>query len=500
MKEKMKEKKLTKVMKVLAILAICLISFGGFYLKENNQYKNAVKDYKIASDLTGYRQLVLEVSDAYVVLDSNGQVVGNTDNLSDESIAQNSYQKSENKVNKDEDMNINNYKKVKTIIEKRLNGLGVTNYNISFQEETGKIFLNIAENDETDHVVSNLLQVGKFQIRDSEDEEKIIIKGTDLKKSSAVYNTTESGTTVYLQLELNKQASKTFADITANEYKTLENATSESSETTGESETTAEVDVSNENTENSEEDQNNVNENESESEDSTDQEKETQKQIILEIDGNKMVTTSFDEPIKDGIIDLSMGQNSKDSKTISDSLKSTSTIAVILNSGEMPLTYKVTENQYVKQDVTSQTLKNIMYITIAILAVLFIVMIFKFKAKGFLGVISFVGFEALYLLLIRYTNVEISIESVVAIAIISLIAYIETMNLLKINEPDQELKNKEFTNEYKSFISKIIPAGIISVVFSFMSWEAIATFGMVAFWGIVLVLIYTFLITKNVVD
>ena len=72
--------------------------------------------------------------------------------------------------------------------------------------------------------------------------------------------------------------------------------------------------------------------------------------------------------------------------------------------------------------------------------------------------------------------------------------------MLKINEPDQELKNKEFTNEYKSFISKIIPAGIISVVFSFMSWEAIATFGMVAFWGIVLVLIYTFLITKNVVD
>ena len=499
----MKEKNLTKIMKVLAILAICLISFGGFYLKDNNRYKNAVKDYKIASDLTGYRQLVFEVSDANVVLDSEGNTVGNTDSFDDDTIAQNSYEKTETKVNSDEDKNLDNYKKVKSIIEKRLKGLGVTNYNISIQEETGKIFLNIAENDETDHVVSNLLQVGKFQIRDSEDEEKVIIKGTDLKKSSAVYNTSESGTTVYLQLELNKQATKTFADITANEYKTLENTTSESSEVTEESETTAEVEVSDENGENVENVENNENtadESETEAEESAEEEKETQKQIILEIDGNKMVTTSFDEPIKDGVIDLSMGASSKDSSTISDSLKSTSTIALILNSGEMPLTYKVTENQYVKQDVTSENLKNVIYVATAVLAILAIVMIVKFKEKGFLGAVSFVGFEALYLLLIRYTNVAISIESIVAIAIISLIAYLETINLLKINEPDQELKNKEFTNEYKSFISKIIPAGIISVVFSFMAWEAIATFGMVAFWGIVLVLIYLFLITKKVID
>ena len=488
----MKEKKLTKIMKILAILAICLISFGGFYLRENNQYKNVVKDYKIASDLTGYRQLIFEVSDASLVVDSEGQNIGNTDSFDDDTISQNNYQKTETKVNSDENRNIDNYKKVKSIIEKRLKGLGVTNYNISMQEETGKIFLNIVEDDETDHVVSNLLQVGKFQIRDSEDEENVLIKGTDLKKSLAVYNTTESGTTVYLQLELNKEATKTFANITANEYKTLENEETENTQTPIESETTAEVEVSNENSENTE------NGTEESSEEVS--EKETQKQIVLEIDGNKMVTTSFDEPIKDGVIDLSMGASSKDSSTISNSLKSTSTIALILNSGELPLTYKITENQYVKQNVTSENLKNIIYASIVILTILVVIMIARFKIKGFLGAASFIGFIALYLLLIRYTNVAISTESIVAIVVMSLIAYLETTNLLKINEPDQELKNKEYTNEYKSFISKIIPAGIISVVFSFMAWETIATFGMVAFWGIVLVLIYLFLITKNIID
>ena len=68
----MKEKKLTVIIKILAILAICLISFFGIYVKENNQYKNKVKDFKLASDLTGYRQLVFEISDATIVNDSEG--------------------------------------------------------------------------------------------------------------------------------------------------------------------------------------------------------------------------------------------------------------------------------------------------------------------------------------------------------------------------------------------------------------------------------------------
>ena len=186
----MKEKMLKKIMKILAITAICLISFGGIYIRENNQYKNLVKDYKKASDIKGYRQLTFEVSDANIVLDSEGKTLGNTDNYDDETIAQNSYQKSETKVNPEENRNIENYKKVKSIIEKRLQGLGVDNYSISINEETGKIFLKIAENEETDHAVSNILQVSKFEIRDSEDESKVIIKGEDLKKASAlcIYN------------------------------------------------------------------------------------------------------------------------------------------------------------------------------------------------------------------------------------------------------------------------------------------------------------------------
>lgn len=476
----MNKKILIKIMKVLAILAICIISFIGIYVKENGQYKNIVKKYEESSDLTGYRELVLEVSDATLVLDSEGKSVGNTDNYTDETISQYSYQKSETKVNSDEAKNVDNFQKVKSIIQKRLEGLGVTDYNISIDEETGKMFLRLAEDEETDHAISNILQVGKFQIRDSEDESKVIISGSDLKKVSSVYNTTENGTTVYLQIELNKDATKKFADITENEYKTIENTTSEN--TTAESE---------ENSENSES---------SENEESSEESKETQKQIVLAIDDNKLITTSFEDPIKDGIIDLSMGNSSKDSDKISENLKSVSTIALILNSGEMPLTYKVTQNQYVKQNIFEQNAKNMVYIAIAVLAILIIYMILKFKTRGLLGAISFIGYIALYLLLIRYTNVVISLNSIAAVVVMSIIAYLETIKLLKNNEPDKELRKKQYTKNFKTFISKIIPVAIISIVFSFMKWNAISSFGMVAFWGLTLAIIYNLTITRKIIE
>lgn len=488
----MKEKMLKKIMKILAIIAICLISFGGIYIKENNQYKNQVKEYKRASDFNGYRQLTFEVSDANVVLDSDGKVIGNTDNYDDAAISQNSYQKSETKVNSEENKTTENYRKAKSIIEKRLQGLGVDNYNISINEETGKIFLKIAENDETDHVVSNLLQVSKFEIRDSEDESKVIIKGEDLKKASALYNTTEQGTTVYLQLELNKEATKTFADITANEYKKIENKDGSSS---NENEATAEIDTS------SEESENAVTEGQTENKENVEsKEEEKQKEIVLAIDNNKMITTSFEEPIVDGIIDLSMGASSKDSTAITNSLKSTSTIALLLNSGEMPLTYKATQNQFVKNSFIDDNLINIIYISIAVIAVLIVIIILKYKGKGVMGGFSLVGFIAIYLLLIRYTNVAISLESILAIAVVSIIMYFGVIKLLKINEPDEELKKKAFAKEYKSFVSKIVPIFIISIVFSFMKWETLSTFGMVAFWGTILEIIYNVTITKKMID
>lgn len=498
----MKERKITLIMKILAILVICLVSFVGIYVCKTNRYENIVKDYKLSKDLKGYREIVFEVSDGTLVLDSEGNAIGNTDSYDDETIQTNNYTKTDTKVNKEENLKVENYKTVKSIIEKRLEGLGVTDYNLSLSEETGKIYVQIPENDDTDHVVSNVLQVANFQIRDSEDNSKVYITNSDIKKASAVYNTSTNGTTVYLQIELNKKGTSTLKDISTNEYKTLPEADSTSQENINEINVEATTDGENEKsneTNTSAEENTQSKENSEETEESTSH-KEKQKEIVLAIDTNKMVTTSFEEPIEDGVIDLSMGSSTTDSDKISSTLQSTSTIAILLNSGSLPLTYKITQNQYVKTDITESNLRNVAYVGLGCLAILFIIIIIKFKGKGIIGAISNLGFIALYLLLVRYTNVVISIEGIVGIAITVILNYWLTIKLLKINEPDSELKRKEFTKEYKSFISKVIPALVIAIVFSFIAWEKIATFGNVMFWGIVLVIIYNLIVTKKLID
>lgn len=475
----MKERKLKLITEILAIIVICLISFVGIYTKNANRMENQVKDYDLSKDLKGYRELVFKVSDATEVLDSNGKVVGNTDEYGDSSIETNSYQKSENKINASEDLTKENYEKAKSIIEKRLKSLNVEDYNLSLDEENGNIYLQIPENSDTDHTVSNILQVAKFEIKDQDDTSNVLVRNDDLKKISAVYNTTSSGTTVYLQIEFNKNGKNILKQISTGDYATDENLTN-TTNTTG----------------NTSEDENtNSNENTS-SEEGT----KTQKKIILSIDNNDMITTSFDDPIEDGIMDLSMNQATTDQDSISDTLQSASTIAAVVNSGKMPLTYKVAENNYVNTDITSNMLKKAMYVVIAIVIVALVVLIIKYKSVGLLASISYIGFVGLELLLIRYTNVTISLESIVAGIILLAVNYLITYRLIKVYETDSELKKKVYSNEFKSIIIKSIPIFIIAIVFVFMKWTKIATFGMFMFWGLLLSIIYNYIVTKDMLD
>ena len=493
----MKEKNLKLITEILAILVICLISFVGVYKQNTNKLENKVKGYELTRDLSGYREFVFELSDATEVKDSNGKVVGNTDTISESIIESNSYQKTETKVNSDENLNEGNYNKSKRIIETRLKKLGVEDYNISVNKENGSIYLQIPENSETDHIASNILQVADFKIKDSEDLSNVFLTNEDLKKVSAIYNTTTSGTTVYLQIELNKNGTKVLKDLSTGEYATKEdNGTEESNNAENENDVQAEAEASTEENTNGSSEETTENQ-------STEDEKaneDTQKKIILSIDGSDMITTSFDDPIEDGIINLSMGQASTDEETISSSLKSTATISTVLNSGKMPITYKISENQYINTDNFIDTVKYVIYGGIIIVVIALLFLIIKYKLKGLIGAIAYVGFIALYLLTVRYTNVSISFGSIVATVIILITNYVTTFKLLKINEPDVELRKKEYTRALKSTIMNLIPVFIIAIIFVFIKWVSIATFGMFIFWGIALSIIYNYILTKDMLD
>ena len=200
--------------------------------------------------------------------------------------------------------------------------------------------------------------------------------------------------------------------------------------------------------------------------------------------------------MKDGKIDLTMNSATTDNSKISDYFDSASKVAILLDNGVLPISYTLDENKYVTTDISSDIINKVIISLLVIFGILLIYMIIKYKLKGFISAICFIGLAAVYSLILRYTNVQISIESIVAIIIALGLNYVFNINLLKIENDDKKSYNKKYLN----MIAKVIPALAISIIFCFTKWSILVTFGMTMFWGIALILLYNFIVTRNIVN
>ena len=426
---------------ILLIILVSMIGFFGIYKQNKNQMSNIIKDYSYAMNLKGARTIKLKV---------------NTE-VSDES------------------KNEENYNKSKEIIEKRLKSLKVQEYNINLNTKTGEIIVEIPEDSNTDTIVSNLNTIGKFEIIDSNTKE-VLLDNSNIKSSNVLYNNATSGTTVYLEIEFDKDGKNKLEEISKTYVDSEENNTTSEENNAISEENTAE---------------------ETKTEDST------KKQITMKIDDEEIMTTSFDEPITTGKMQLSIGKATTDSNTLKGYISQAQNIATVLDNGNLPVEYDIEKNQYILSDITELQVLYVV-ITIAIIAVIGIIfLIIKHKVNGLLAGISYIGLTALYLLLIRYTNVIISIESIFGITIVMILNYIFIFKLLenieKISkEKAENIVNKAIIETYKRFFSRVIPICIIAIVFCFVKWIPMSSFGMILFWGLVIIAIYNILITRNI--
>lgn len=432
---------------VLLIILISMIGFFGIYKQNKNQMKNAVKDYSYSMAINGARTIKLKVNDE----------------------------------NSEEVKTEENYNKSKKIIEKRLKSLGVEEYNISLNTRTGEMTIEISENLITDTVVSNLNTVGKFEIIDSETEE-VLLDNSNIKSSDVLYNTTTYGTTVYLEIAFNKEGKSKLEDISKTYVPSEEtNTTSENAteEDTNITETTETNEIENSSTEN----------------------ETTDKQITMKIDDEEIMTTSFDEPITTGKIELSVGSATTDTDTLQDYISQAQSMATVLDSGNLPVEYDIEKNQYILSDIGEQELMYIAVVVAVAVVIGIIILIVKYRLKGLLAGISYIGLVALYLLLIRYANVVISIESIFGISIILILNYIFTLMLLdnieKISrEKTENVVNKATLETYKKFFNRITPICAIVIAFCFIKWVPVSSFGMISFWGLIMIAVYNAVITR----
>ena len=491
-------KKVKIITMIVLIILITMVSFFGVYTQVQNRMENQVKDYALDMDLDGARYVRLSVNkdSTDVIKDAEGNEVQTDEEMTDEQLAENGYTKESVPNNPEDILTVENYEKSKKIISERLDAQGVGEYEISVDNETGDILVQIPENESTDNFVSNMNTVGKFEIIDA-DTKEVLMDNSDIKLVNVMYgsaSSTSSGTTVYLNIEFNKEGTKKLEEI-SNTYVESTDTTNTTSEDTN---TTTE-DTTNTETDNTTTEENTTNETTSTETDSTES---TTKEITLNIDDQEIMTTSFDEPIKNGRLQLSMGSATTDADTLQDNITQTSAIASVLDSGNLPIQYDIESNEYILSDITNT---HIAYLALAVGIVLligFIVLIVRYKVNGLLSAIAFIGLISLYLLVIRYTNVSVSIQGIVGIIVTIILNYIfinKILSTIKKSEDSKKLATvKEGIKEsYKEFFMKLIPICISVIVFCFISWTTISSFGMVMFWGIALIALYNYLITAT---
>lgn len=448
--------KINKVLKVsliiLIIILLSIISFLGIFVKDKNKMSNVVKEYTLGMDLEGSRRIELDISTSKETInyDKDGNKIESTDTTTEVATTE------EKAVNEESVLTIENYKLTKKIIEKRLKTMGLNDYEIRLNETNGKIIMNIPEDDNTDLIVAQMQYQGKFEVVDK-DTNEVLMTNDDLKSVKAGYGTNNSGTTViFVNIQFNKEGTQKFKDIT-NNYTEITTTDSETGE-----ETTA------------------------------------KKEIAIKVDDSTLLTTNFNEEVSNGLLQLSMGSASSSStpEELQESLITANNLAALLDNDKSPIVYEITQNKYVASEVTSDNIGLFVSLCIVVTVIGMIYLIVKYKEKGILASITLVGYIAILLLVLRYTNVAITLDGIVAIVLSSILNYILIAKILKYNlkiENDREA----FKRAMAKFVLTLVPVCIIAIVFTFNSWLPIFSFGMVMFWGIVVNLLYNLAITRT---
>ena len=456
------QKKLNVLLVVLVVILLSIASFVGVFTSQKSDMKDAVPSYILSADLVGYRQVALQIKE------ETEETEKTTENSEEE--------KKEEKKELTAEEKAANYRANADVVRSRFKSLKVENFTVSVDEVTGKMEITVPEDDRTDIILADVCQVGKFKITDKDTGEELM--NNDDIASVVIGNTSYSGgLTTYMSINFNAKGRGKFSDITAKYQNVLVPAGTPVNTATNTAENATE----------------NVAENTTPS--VSTESKYVDKQVIIYLDDTELLTTDFDTVVSNGQLPLTLGDLSDDQ----DQYNSAKNLAAIMENKPMNDQYEVTGNTYVAAPVENNTVKVLIYVEIAIALFIALILIVKFGYKGILASVINVGFVAILLLVIRLTNVKLSIDGIMAIEagyILQAIYSFMICGLLK----NKDLSTKELkegaTKILKQFVLIVIPILILSVVCCLAEWAAIFSVGMIVFWSIVIALVYNFIITK----
>lgn len=481
-------------MVILFVILISIVAFVGGYQKENGVWRNRIADYQYGMDVEGARELRFAVDDTeeekYVYVDEQGNSKGEVwkDGTS---VTQNEEENPENseetketekpeevpyaketrniKVNPDDKLTKENFEQAKKIIQKRLKEEDLDEYNLRIDDVTGKLVIESENDDKTIHLVEQLVsKPGKFQIIDYQNG-LVLMDNLAIKNASVVYSN-QSNYNTYLQIEFNKEGAEKLKEI-SNKYVEIKDETEgEESEQTEEN-----------------------------AEENSEEEKETEKKMVsIVFDDDTMMTTYFGEEMSSGLLQIAVGQERTNYEDFLEDYQSAQTLANMINSGVLPVTYALETDNFVKSEwiASKQNLEIALFVILVVVpAVAFIV---KFKKNGSVAAILNMGYVAGFSLILKYTNVEMTINAIFAgmLMIVVNMAFLKMM----VQQLETQTIKQAYAEVSKKFYFAMLPLAVTALVFTFVKNYAINSVGMVVFWALILNVLYNVVFTRTVLD
>lgn len=450
-------KKYRKTITVIIILLVAILMFAAFYgvHKKNDKGEkvNLVPDLKLGMEFGDTRVITAKVSEEVIttIYDKEGQVVEPEEGK--EYKEEDGYKTVEQKVNEDSVKKLENYKKTKAIIEERLEKNNISQFFIEMNEENGEIKIEIPEDENADYVQSIIENSGSFMLLDGETFEAVL-DSSYLKKAEVMYSQGDLETGVFLQIEFNEEGTKKLQELNNIYVETTKTETNEDGE-----------------------------------------EKEVKESKVVWVFLNDALlgTTVLPNIVYDNKIMLGYGI-SNDNSEIQEAMEAAEADAILLNSGTTSIMYEYSEETRVS-NITEKELFVFLAAIGVVFVLVYIYLVIKFKAKGFISVYFQIGFLATLILILRLTGEIITMEGFAGIVISMVLDYIFTYIVLNnITKGEEEMYKKSNL----SFFLNTIPVYIVAVVFTFAGKAHISSFGTTLFWGILLIYVYNFIFSKYV--
>ncbi len=459
-----KESTLKVILSVLVIVLLTLVSGMGVYVKDRNVMKNKLPDYKYGMEIEDTNLILLKIKKDETKANEELEEP-KEDGTESEANNENQNQSEENK--EENKYTLDNYKKAKKLIEKRLVDAGIQQYTVRLDEASGNIAVELPTTTIVG-VVQNIFTKGNFEIKIADNNE-VIVTNADIKEiktsvddSNSVYG---QGSIVKMDIIFTKEATKKLENIKNTYAVTYEEKVQTQTDENSSAET-ATTQTTSEQGKNEE----------------TKQTETKDRQVALYLNGTSLGASfgfkSFIDSAANGSLPLTLGNYTTNKEDIDTSLKQANLNKSLIQNEELPVEYEIEQNSVIHSNVQKNTVKIVFAIVFVAMAVVLLV---KYKLKGLYGFLTIVGITAALLLTIRYSNLVITTSAICSIVAVMAIQFIYVYSTL-----NGKTSHTKFNENIFEFTKIFMPVFIMSLVISFAKTLELGSIGQIIFWGLII--------------